>query len=88
MDTLTLYRQAASVTMKIFRWDLQLHFFWGLTLTLLGIYWTPLFLSGTAVTIVKEFLDLWSKGHWSWGDVFWGLAGAGLALPNACSIIH
>lgn len=80
MSMLTLYRRAASVVMGIFRWDLQLHFFWGFALTLLGIYWAPLLLSGIAVTVVKEFLDLWSKGHWSWGDVFWGLAGCGAAL--------
>ncbi|MCI5142082.1 MAG: hypothetical protein D3909_10245, partial [Candidatus Electrothrix sp. ATG1] len=42
-------------------WDLQLHFFWGFILTLLGVYWSPLYASGIIVTIVKEGLDLWSN---------------------------
>ncbi len=66
--------------MRIFRWDLQLHFFWGFGLTLLGVYWAPLLGSGLAVTVIKEALDLWSKGRWSWGDVWWGVIGSALAL--------
>ncbi len=62
--------------MLVFRLDLQVHFFWGLFLTLAGIYWPPLLASGFVVTVVKEFLDLWSKGHWSWGDFWWGTAGS------------
>jgi len=26
-------------------------------------------------TIIKEALDLWSKGHWSWDDIVFGIAG-------------
>ncbi len=66
--------------MDIFRLDLQVHFFWGFFLTMAGIYWTPLFYAGIVVTVIKEGLDLWSKGHWSWGDFWWGLAGSFLAL--------
>lgn len=66
--------------MAIFRLDLQVHFFWGLILTLAGIYWPPLLAAGIVVTVVKEALDLWSKGHWSWGDFWWGLAGSALGL--------
>ncbi len=66
--------------MQIFRWDLQLHFFWGFMLTLGGVYWQPLLAAGIVITVVKEFLDLWSKDHWSWGDFWWGVIGSLLAL--------
>jgi hypothetical protein len=66
--------------MHIFRLDLQVHFFWGLFLSLAGIYWPPLLAAGFVVTVVKEALDLWSKGHWSWGDFWWGTAGSALGV--------
>ncbi len=66
--------------MKFFRWDLQLHFFWGFILTLPGAYWPPLYSAGIVLTLIKEGLDLWSKGRWSWDDVWWGIAGSVLAL--------
>lgn len=72
--------------MRIFRWDLQLHFFWGFILTLLGVYWQPLYLSGVVVTLVKEALDLWSKGLWSWDDVGLGIVGSGVALLYLFSV--
>jgi len=72
--------------MQIFRWDLQLHFFWGFILTLLGVYWQPLFLSGVVVTLVKEALDLWSKDLWSWDDVWLGIVGSGVALLYLFSV--
>lgn len=75
MNTLEMYRQAGNWIMQVFRWDLQLHFFWGFVLTLLGEYWLPLSASGIVVTVIKELLDLWSKGEWSWGDFWWGVAG-------------
>jgi hypothetical protein len=46
------------------------------TLTLGGVYWEALFLSGTLVTVIKEALDLWNKGHWLWGFSDGELAGA------------
>lgn len=79
MDILISYRKAAAIVMGIFRWDLQLHFFWGCILTLLGVYWAPLYFTGIVVTLIKESLDLWSKGIWSWGDVIWGLIGCAVA---------
>jgi len=80
MDLLQEYQKKAVRVMCIFRWDLQLHFFWGFVLTLLGVYWSPLYISGVGVTLIKEALDLWSKGLWSWDDVWWGLVGSGAAL--------
>ena len=76
MNLLTKYKKTGAVVMRIFRWDLQLHFFWGFLLTLLGGFWEPLYASGVVVTIVKEFLDLWSKKEWSWGDFFCGMTGS------------
>ena len=61
--------------MKYFRFDLQLHFFWSLFLTLLAIFWQPLICLGLVATVVKEALDLWSKGHWSWDDFWFGFVG-------------
>lgn len=82
-----LYQKIGLKTMAIFRLDLQAHFFWGFLLTLLGIYWWPLFASGVVVTLIKEALDLWSKRHWCWGDTWAGLLGcfcaAGFILTSA-----
>ena len=80
MNLLPLYKKAGDIVMAIFRWDLQLHFFWGFVLTLLGTFWFPLYFSGLIVTLVKEALDLWSKEHWSWGDVILGLTGCVAAV--------
>ena len=66
--------------MQIFRWDFQLHFFWGFVLTLLGVWWTPFFAAGIVVTVIKEVLDLWSKKHWCWGDFGCGISGSISAL--------
>ncbi len=76
MKLLQHYKSAAVVVMRIFRWDLQLHFFWGFILTLLGAYWPPLYAAGIVVTLVKEWLDLWSKKLWSWDDVWLGIIGS------------
>ena len=76
MQLLATYKRIAHLVMRIFRWDLQLHFFWGFFLTLLGVFWEPFYISGVIVTIIKEFLDLWSKGEWSWGEFFCGMAGS------------
>ncbi len=74
------YQKAGIIVTRIFRWDLQLHFFWGFALTLLGVYWLPLYSAGIAITVIKESLDIWSKGYWSWGDFWWGIVGSVTAL--------
>lgn len=86
MNTLALYRDLGGRVMGIFRWDLQLHFFWGFVLTLLGEYWSPLYSSGIIVTIVKEALDYWSKNEWSWGDFWCGMAGCALAFVHVSQV--
>ena len=53
---------------------------------MLGVYWSPLYLSGIVVTIVKEALDLWSKELWSWDDVWLGIIGSIVALAYLYSI--
>lgn len=74
------YLTWGDAVMGIFRWDLQLHFFWGFSLTLFGEAWWPLYGAGIVVTAAKEALDLWSKRRWSWGDFASGLAGSAAAL--------
>jgi len=39
------------------------------------VFWQPFIYLGLVATIIKEALDLWSKGHWSWDDVVFGIAG-------------
>jgi len=80
MNILKTYQKAGIFIMLIFRWDLQLHFFWGFVLTLQGVWWTPFFAAGIAVTVIKETLDLWSKKHWCWGDFWCGIWGSISAL--------
>ena len=75
IDIKTLYIKIATYIMQYFRFDLQLHFFWSLFLTLLAIFWQPLIYLGLVATIVKEALDLWTKGHWSWDDFWCGFVG-------------
>ncbi len=86
MKLLTKYLKSGNVVMRIFRWDLQLHFFWGFILTLPGVYWWPLYSAGIVVTIIKEALDLWSKKLWSWDDVWLGFIGSGVALVYLYSL--
>tara|TARA_B110000261_G_scaffold129084_1_gene144588 strand:+ start:18 stop:395 length:378 start_codon:yes stop_codon:yes gene_type:complete len=74
-DIKILYKKIAKYTIQYFRFDLQLHFFWSLFLTLLAIFWQPLICLGLVATVVKEALDLWSKGHWSWDDFWFGFVG-------------
>ncbi len=64
-------------TISIFRMDLQLHFFWSFSLTLLGVFWKPLLLSGIVITVGKEVFDVLAEKGWSWGDFWFGMAGAG-----------
>jgi len=70
-----LYKRIATTILFYLRFDLQLHFFWGMILTLFAVFWQPFIYLGLIATVSKEALDLWSKGHWSWDDVVFGVAG-------------
>ncbi len=61
--------------LEIIRMDLQLHFFWSFSLTILAVFWKPFIASGLIITILKEILDVAAKKGWSWGDVIWGICG-------------
>ncbi len=69
------YKKLAKTILLYLRFDLQLHFFWAMILTLFAVFWQPLIYLGLLATLVKEALDLWSKGRWSWDDVVFGVAG-------------
>jgi hypothetical protein len=47
---------------------------------MLAIFWQPMIYSGIVATIIKEALDLWSKGKWSWDDFWFGTVGWIVAL--------
>lgn len=66
--------------LKVFRMDLQLHFFWSFMLTLLGMFWLPMLTAGLLITVLKEALDWVALKGWSWGDFWFGVAGAMMAL--------
>jgi hypothetical protein len=36
--------------------------------------------SGLIATLIKEALDLWTKGKWNWDDIAYGIAGWIFAL--------
>ena len=69
------YKILTDFLLRYFRLDLQLHFLWSFFLTMFAIFWLPLVWLGLIATIVKEGLDLWSKGHWSWDDFIVGIFG-------------
>ena len=71
----TYYKKLTAFLLHYFRLDLQLHFLWSFFFTMFAIFWLPLIWLGIIATIVKEGLDLWSKGHWSWDDFWCGFAG-------------
>ena len=75
LDIKVIYKRLATTVLFYLRFDLQLHFFWGMFLTLFAVFWSPLIYLGLVATVIKEALDLWSKGHWSWDDVVFGIAG-------------
>ena len=75
MEIKTYYKKLTGCVMHYFRPDLQLHFFWSFFLTMLGIFWLHFAWLGIIATIIKEGLDWWSKGHWSWDDFWCGFAG-------------
>ena len=70
-----LYKKLTDFLLLYVRLDLQLHFLWSFFLTMFAIFWLPLIWLGLIATIVKEGLDLWSKGHWSWDDFIFGTFG-------------
>ena len=80
------YKAITKTIKSIFRDDLQLHFLWSYGLTTIGIYYTPMIFAGIIITILKEALDLWSKGHWSWDDFWFGLAGWVLGILVVASV--
>ena len=80
------YKTVAKIINNIIRFDLQLHFLWSYGLTTIGIYYTPMIFAGIIITILKEALDLWSKGEWSWDDFWFGLAGWVLGILVVASV--
>ena len=76
----TLYKKLTGCLLHYFRFDLQLHFFWSFFLTMLAVFWQPMIYSGIIATIIKEGLDLWSKGKWNWDDFWFGTVGWIVAL--------
>ena len=71
----TQYKKLTDFLLRYFRLDLQLHFLWSFFLTMFAIFWLPLVWLGLIATIIKEALDWWSKGHWSWDDFIFGTFG-------------
>ena len=69
------YKKLTKFLLRYFRLDLQLHFLWSFFLTMFAIFWLPLVWLGLIATIIKEALDWWSKGHWSWDDFIFGTFG-------------
>ena len=75
LDVKATYKHIARTTIDHLRPDLQLHFFWAMLLTQFAVFWQPFIYLGLIATIVKELLDLWTKGHWSWDDFVFGVMG-------------
>ncbi len=69
------FQKYENTTLSIIRMDLQLHFFWSFTLTLLAVFYKPLIATGILVTILKETFDVIAQKGWSWGDFIWGTIG-------------
>ncbi|THB81838.1 MAG: hypothetical protein D3926_00335 [Desulfobacteraceae bacterium] len=74
------FQKFEDTVLSVFRMDLQLHFFWSFSLTILALFWKPFIISGLVVTLGKETFDVAAKKGWSWGDVIWGIAGCGAGL--------
>jgi len=53
---------------------------WSFLLSMFGIIWYPLVITGFIATVIKESFDLWIKGHWSWDDVVFGIIGNIIAV--------
>ena len=86
-DIKVLYKKIAKYTTQCFRVDLQLHFLWSFFLTMFAVVWLPLGWLGLIATIIKEGLDLWSKGKWGWDDFWYGFIGWILGLIFLYNIV-
>ena len=75
IDIKHTYKIVAQTIITHIRADLQLHFFWAMFLTLFAVFWQPFIYLGLVATVIKESLDLWTKGHWSWDDFVFGVMG-------------
>ena len=75
IDIKHIYKIVAQTIITHIRADLQLHFFWAMFLTLFAVFWQPFIYLGLVATVIKESLDLWTKGHWSWDDFIFGVMG-------------
>ena len=75
LDIKNTYKIVAQTIITHIRADLQLHFFWAMFLTMFALFWQPFIYLGLVATVIKESLDLWSKGHWSWDDFVFGVLG-------------
>ena len=75
LDIKNTYKNTAKIIIDHIRVDLQLHFFWAMFLTLFAVFWQPFIYLGLIATVLKETLDLWTKGHWSWDDFVFGVLG-------------
>ena len=75
IDIKHTYKIVAQTIITHIRADLQLHFFWAMFLTLFAVFWQPFIYLGLVATVIKESLDLWSKGHWSCDDFVFGVMG-------------
>ena len=75
IDIKHTYNIVAQTIITHIRADLQLHFFWAMFLTLFAVFWQPFIYLGLVATVIKELLDLWTKGHWSWDDFVFGVMG-------------
>lgn len=75
-----LYIKFTQTIVDWFRYDLQLHMLWSFFFSMLGVFWLPLMFTGFIATIIKECLDLWIKGHWSWDDFVYGVIGNIIAI--------
>jgi len=75
-----IYKNITQVIVDLFRYDLQLHMLWSFFLSMFGIIWYPLVLTGFMATVIKELLDLWIKDHWSWDDFIFGVIGNFIAI--------
>ena len=78
---LKTFRKIHFLTLRTyFRTDLQLHFLWSFFLTTSAVFFPLMIWSGLIATLIKEILDLWTKGQWNWDDIAYGIAGWIFAL--------
>ena len=75
-----MIKKLSKTLLIYFRTDLQLHFLWSFFLTILAVFFSYMIWSGLIATLIKEALDLWTKGKWNWDDIAYGIAGWIFAL--------